>query len=80
MIAGLQVSLAGAEEKLTQLDSRIARRSTTVSLGMPTNADMAIRTTTSTHPQLDHHSSASSENKSELERAVSPDHESTPGA
>jgi hypothetical protein len=32
-VEGLQVSLAGAEEELTQLDSRIARRSTTVTWG-----------------------------------------------
>lgn len=35
-VEGLQVSLAGAEEKLAQLDNLIARRNTTVNVGMPT--------------------------------------------
>lgn len=34
-VEGLQVSLAGAEEKLAQLDNLIARRNTTVNVGMP---------------------------------------------
>ncbi|MEE1745664.1 hypothetical protein [Streptomyces sp. JV184] len=44
-VEGLQIGLAGAEEKLAQLDNLIARRSTTASLGMPTIAGTAIRTT-----------------------------------
>jgi integrase len=49
---GLKVSLAAANAKLAQLDNLIARRSTTVNLGMPTFSDIAIRTTTaSTDPQ-----------------------------
>ncbi|GAA2341281.1 hypothetical protein [Dactylosporangium salmoneum] len=45
---GLKVSLAAAKAKLTQLDNLIARRSTAVNLGMPTFADIAMRTTTTT--------------------------------
>lgn len=48
---GLKVSLAAATAKLAQLDNLIARRSTTVSLGMPTFADITVRTTTPTSPQ-----------------------------
>ncbi|MCX5338636.1 hypothetical protein [Streptomyces atratus] len=33
---GLQVSLAGAEEKLAQLDAELTRRGTAIDLGMPT--------------------------------------------
>jgi hypothetical protein len=34
-VEGLQVSLAGANEKLAQIDNRIARRPTTIDLGVP---------------------------------------------
>ncbi|MER7338580.1 hypothetical protein ABT403_12070 [Streptomyces sp. NPDC000075] len=41
---GLQVSLAGAQDKLTRLDTEATRRTTTVSLGMPTFGQSAART------------------------------------
>ncbi|WP_316784577.1 hypothetical protein [Streptomyces sasae] len=42
-VEGLQVSLVGAQDKLTQLDTEAARRSTAVSLGMPTFGQIATR-------------------------------------
>lgn len=42
---GLRVSLAAAEEKLTQLDER-ARRATTITLGIPSFREIAGRTAT----------------------------------
>ncbi|MCX4640395.1 hypothetical protein OG775_35730 [Streptomyces platensis] len=42
-VDGLHVSLADAEDKLAQLDSEAARRSTAVSLGMPTFGMIAVR-------------------------------------
>jgi hypothetical protein len=42
-VEGLKVSLAGAEQKLAQLDQR-ARRAATVNLGIPTFRDVACRT------------------------------------
>ncbi|WP_371930688.1 hypothetical protein [Streptomyces poriferorum] len=42
-VEGLQVSLAGAEDKLAQLDAEQTRRGTAVDLGMPTFAQIAIR-------------------------------------
>ncbi|MGP3925958.1 hypothetical protein [Streptomyces sp. 8N616] len=42
-IEGLQVSLAGAEEKLAQLDNFIACRKATVNLGMPAFPDIVGR-------------------------------------
>jgi hypothetical protein len=41
-IEGLRVSLAGAEDKLAQLDER-ARRATTINLGMPAFSGIADR-------------------------------------
>ncbi|MFF4085212.1 tyrosine-type recombinase/integrase [Streptomyces sp. NPDC001777] len=43
-VEGLRVSLAGAEEKLNQLDTEEQRRSTVVHLGMPTFGQIATRT------------------------------------
>jgi hypothetical protein len=34
-IEGLKVSLAGADDKLTQIDAALRRQATTVQLGMP---------------------------------------------
>lgn len=42
-VEGLQVSLAGAQNKLAQLDAEAARRATAVSLGMPTFGQVAVR-------------------------------------
>jgi hypothetical protein len=42
-VEGLKVSLAGAEQKLDQLDQR-ARRTTTINLGLPAFRDIAART------------------------------------
>jgi hypothetical protein len=70
---GLKVSLAAANAKLAQLDNLIARRSTAIDLGMPTVADIAIRT-------LLRQGNRSNLEYPAPERAVSPDHESTPGA
>ncbi|MCY0954768.1 site-specific integrase [Streptomyces sp. H27-S2] len=50
-VEGLQVSLAGAQDKLDQLDGEAARRSSAASLGMPTFAEIAKRSTTSTDPR-----------------------------
>ena len=47
-IEGLQVSLAGAKNKLTQLDTTIQRRTKNIELGMPTFAQIAGRATTAT--------------------------------
>ncbi|WP_234325739.1 hypothetical protein [Streptomyces sp. NRRL S-146] len=44
-VEGLQVSLAGAQGKLDQLEAEAARRPSTVDLGMPTFADIVNRTT-----------------------------------
>ncbi|MGW1887108.1 hypothetical protein [Streptomyces sp. NPDC001970] len=55
-VEGLRVSLAGAEEKIAQLDARQERMSSKVFLGVPSLDQIGART------------------------AVSPDHESTPGA
>ena len=43
---GLKVSLAGARDKLAQMDQITARRSTAISLGMPGFAGAASRTVT----------------------------------
>jgi Phage integrase family len=48
-IEGLKVSLAGAEQKLAQLDQR-SRRATTVNLGLPTFGDIAGRIVTAAKP------------------------------
>ncbi|MCF3179698.1 hypothetical protein IPZ70_07030 [Streptomyces polychromogenes] len=50
-VEGLQVSLAGAQGKLDQLDAEAARRSSAVNLGMPAFATISNRTTTSTDLQ-----------------------------
>lgn len=42
-LEGLEVSLAGAQDKLAQLDAEQARRSTAVDLGIPTFRDIAGR-------------------------------------
>jgi hypothetical protein len=42
-VEGLKVSLAGAEQKLVQLDQR-SRRTATINLGLPTFRDIAGRT------------------------------------
>ncbi|MEU9213957.1 hypothetical protein AB0D27_40215 [Streptomyces sp. NPDC048415] len=42
-VEGLHGSLAGAQDKLAQLDAEEARRSTAVSLGMPTFGRTAAR-------------------------------------
>lgn len=43
-VDGLHVSLAGAQDKLAQLDAETARRSTAVDLGMPPFGQIAVRT------------------------------------
>ncbi|MFG3285550.1 hypothetical protein [Streptomyces sp. NPDC048111] len=50
-VEGLQVGLTGAQGKLDQLDAEAARRPSAVDLGMPTFADVAIRTTTTSTDQ-----------------------------
>jgi len=42
-IEGLQVSLAGAEDKLAQIDTALRRREQAVHLGMPAFPDIAGR-------------------------------------
>ncbi|MFJ1547694.1 hypothetical protein [Streptomyces sp. NPDC088246] len=44
-VDGLSVSLAAAEDKLTQLDAEVARRSTVVHLGLPIFSQIATRAT-----------------------------------
>jgi len=44
-IEGVRVSLAGAEDKLAQIDAEQARQRRTIHLGMPAFLDIAIRTT-----------------------------------
>ena len=44
-VEGLQVSLAGAEDKLAQIDQTLRRHTATIQLGMPTFADVAGRST-----------------------------------
>ena len=43
-VEGLKVSLAGAEDKLAQIDTTLRRRAGTTQLGMPTFTDLAGRT------------------------------------
>ena len=43
-VEGLKVSLAGAEDKLAQIDATLERRTATIQLGMPTFTDSAGRT------------------------------------
>lgn len=50
-IEGLQVSLAGAKDKLTQLDTATQHRTRNTELGMPTFTQIAGRTGTVTGPQ-----------------------------
>ncbi|MEI5525009.1 hypothetical protein WB401_21250 [Streptomyces brasiliscabiei] len=51
-VEGLQISLAGAEEKLSQLDVQISRQQESVDLGIPTFREIVARTTTvATPPQ-----------------------------
>ena len=45
---GLKVSLAGARDKLAQIDQISARRNTVVQLGLPSYSDTAARTITTT--------------------------------
>ncbi|MEV6765028.1 hypothetical protein AB0N16_31175 [Streptomyces sp. NPDC051105] len=52
-VEGLQVSLAGAQDKLAQLDAEAARRSTSVSLGMPTFGQIAVRIEEANGPSAD---------------------------
>ena len=47
-VEGLQINLAGAEAKLTQLD-QMTRRATTINLGMPTFSEIAAREVETTH-------------------------------
>lgn len=42
-LEGLEVSLAGAQDKLAQLDAQQVRRNTVVELGIPTFHDIADR-------------------------------------
>lgn len=48
-VEGLKVSLAGATQKLSQLDER-ARRASTVNLGIPSFGDIAGRTVIAKDP------------------------------
>ena len=50
-IEGLQVSLAGAKDKLAQLDTATQHRARNTELGMPTFTQIAGRTNTITGPQ-----------------------------
>ena len=50
---GLKVSLAGARDKLTQMNQITARRGAAISLGMPSFASAASRTVTTQQPARD---------------------------
>jgi hypothetical protein len=50
-VEGLQVSLAGAKNKIAQLDQTLARRAGAVELGMPQFADLAGRSITAMRTQ-----------------------------
>lgn len=50
-VEGIELSLAGAKEKLAQLDSQEARARQAVDLGMPTFRDLASRISTVVAPQ-----------------------------
>ena len=50
---GLKVSLAGARDKLAQMNQITARRSATITLGMPGFANAAGRTVTTQQPARD---------------------------
>src|SRR6266516_3421934 len=50
---GLKVSLAGARDKLTQMNQITARRNAAISLGMPGFASAASRTVTTQQPARD---------------------------
>ncbi|MGW3660919.1 hypothetical protein ACWD6R_37100 [Streptomyces sp. NPDC005151] len=72
-VDGLHVSLAGAEDKLVQLGSEAARRSTVVSLGMPTFGQIAVRTEEAKTPPAAVDSAAShSSEKVHQRRSISP--------
>jgi hypothetical protein len=45
-VEGLQVSLAGAQDKLAQIDAALRRQATTTQLGMPSFGQIAGRTPT----------------------------------
>jgi integrase len=48
-VEGLKVSLAGADDKLAQIQASLRRRAATVQLGMPAFPDIPARTTTPGH-------------------------------
>jgi hypothetical protein len=50
-VDGLQVSLAGARQKLAQIDELTSRRSSVTNLGMPTFTHIAGRATSQTKPR-----------------------------
>ncbi|MEY9969576.1 hypothetical protein ABIA33_007665 [Streptacidiphilus sp. MAP12-16] len=49
-VEGLETSLAGAEEKLAQMDASSARRASAIDLGMPTFSQIAGRATATPGP------------------------------
>jgi hypothetical protein len=49
-VEGLQISLAGAEEKLSQLDVQISRQQESVDLGIPTFREIVAPTTAAATP------------------------------
>ncbi|OOV21093.1 hypothetical protein SM007_35050 [Streptomyces avermitilis] len=49
-IEGLQVSLASAEEKITQLDAEQVRQHQVIDLGMPSFSQIATRISTARGP------------------------------
>ncbi|MFF5313079.1 site-specific integrase [Streptomyces massasporeus] len=49
-VEGLQISLAGAEEKLSQLDVQISQQQESVDLGIPTFREIVAHTTTVATP------------------------------
>src|SRR6266496_5010296 len=50
-VEGLKVSLAGTEDKLTQIDAALRRQASGVQLGMPAFPDIVARTAAPEHPK-----------------------------
>jgi hypothetical protein len=50
-VEGLQVSYSGVKDKLAQIDAALQRQTSAVTLGMPTFASLAGRTTSTSRPR-----------------------------
>jgi hypothetical protein len=50
-VEGLQVSLAGAKDKIAQIEAALQRQPSAVTLGMPTFTSLTGRTTSTSPPR-----------------------------